>query len=468
MDKRFLSFFLLPFLLGACEPAESSPKGYLLTVEDNFDFLASDIEGEYQAGQEVIFELEATRTNRPGALLNSQIEVEQTLVEGEDGYWFSFLMPAQPSLLQITSAGLFGHDCGLGHHVFGDGYMDSSREQTAWRCLNCGYRTFDEKVATNAYKFGILIENVGLVYEYGQDDVAALRLGEEYSLRINFPILDYDEDIDQDIIITADESLSVYHYYNVDSQFAVVYKLIPLTSGSAGIQIAFKDQTYDLAIQVADPSSDVLDKPSSIEDLEPYPEFKKTIDSLTYYEYDPSSFLGSSHGNEINGCSVESLYGIRNEESYDTSYLSYLSDSVYYPAYFPYVEDNPVSDYRFEILYDRVTTSSAGAEAKELACYSLYYHTIDADHSGAKDPFDSLSFTCVNLDYQPESPDFLEQLNNIRLDGTVVLYRTYPEYFFEYEVGERSLFLYRTSSSIGAIFEFGNYLYTIRASYVDR
>lgn len=468
MDKRFLSFLLLPLLLGGCEPAEASTDSYLLRVEDNFGFLASDIQGKYQAGQEIVFELDAMSTNRPGALLNSQIEVEQTVVEGEDGYWFSFVMPAEPSLLQITCAGLFGPDCGLGHHVFGDGYLDLSRDRMAWRCLECGYRTFDEKVATNAYKFGIGIENVSQIYEYGKDEVAELTLGEEYSLRINFPILDYEEDIDQDIIITADESLSVYHYINVDSQFAVVYKLVPLTSGSSGIQITIKDKTYDLAIQVTDSSSEVLDRPESIEEVAAYPEFKKTIDSLTYYEYDPSLFLGLSLGNELNGYSVKSIYDIVNEDSYDTSYLSYLSDSVYYPAYFPYVEDNPVSDYRFEVLYDRATASSPGSEAKELACYSLFYHTIDADHSGAKDPFDSLTFTCVNLNYQPASERFSELLNNIRLDGTVVLYRTHPEYFFEYEVGERSLFLYRTLSTIGAIFEFGNYLYAVRASYVDR
>lgn len=468
MDKRLLSLALLPLLLGGCEAAQSSAEGFLLTVEDNFGFLTSDIEGKYPAGQEIIFELDADRSDRPGALLNGQVEIEQAEVEGEEGYFFSFVMPEQSSRLQITSHDLFGHDCGLGHHVFGNGYLDSSRDRMAWRCLECGYRTFDEKVATNAYKFGIGIENVSQIYEYGKDEVAELTLGEEYSLRINFPILDYEEDIDQDIIITADESLSVYHYINVDSQFAVVYKLVPLTSGSAGIQITIKDKTYDLAIQVTNSSSEVLDRPESIEEVAAYPEFKKTIDSLTYYEYDPSLFLGLSPGNELNGYSVKSIYDIVNEDSYDTSYLSYLSDSVYYPAYFPYVEDNPVSDYRFEVLYDRATASSPGSEAKELACYSLFYHTIDADHSGAKDPFDSLTFTCVNLNYQPASERFSELLNNIRLDGTVVLYRTHPEYFFEYEVGERSLFLYRTLSSIGAIFEFGNYLYAVRASYVDR
>ena len=468
MVKRFLPLLLLPLLLLGCRPSVSSSPTYHLRVEDRYDFLVEDIEGEYKPGERVTFELSADRLDRPGALLNGEIEVEQTVKEGEEGYFFAFAMPDEPSLLQITSGGLFGPDCGLGHHLFGEGYIDSRSERMAWRCLNCGYRTFDEKEAADAYRFGIEIYGANKVFEYGKEQTAELTLGEEYQLRINFPILDYREDIDQDIVINADASVSVYHAYNIDSQFAAIYRLVPLTFGSAGMQMQINDQTYDLSLEVNDASSDSIGKPSSIAELAVYSEFKTTIDSLAYYEYDPSLFVGLTLDDGRMGYGNESIDVFVDGDTYDTSYLSHLSDSVYYPAYFPYVEANPISDYRFEVAFDSVTASEAGSPAKQLASYGLYYSTLDPDHSGAKDPFDSLSFACVNLDYQPVNENFLEQLNNIRQDGTVVLHQTHPEYFFEYQVEELTLSVYTGVSSIGAIFEFGDYLYVIRATYVDR
>ena len=209
MGKRFLALLLLPLLLLGCRPPVSSSPTYHLRVEDRYDFLVEDIEGEYKPGERVTFELSADRLDRPGALLNGEIEVEQTVKEGEEGYFFAFAMPDEPSLLQITSGGLFGPDCGLGHHLFGEGYIDSRSERMAWRCLNCGYRTFDEKEATDAYRFGIEIYGANKVFEYGKEQTAELTLGEEYQLRINFPILDYREDIDQDIVINADASVTL-------------------------------------------------------------------------------------------------------------------------------------------------------------------------------------------------------------------------------------------------------------------
>ena len=139
----------------------------------------------------------------------------------------------------------------------------------------------------------------------------------------------------------------------------------------------------------------------SIDDLDKYPEFKKMLLSVTRHEFaEPyvgfedrySSTFSDSHGETV---TVYSLPWSENEADPDhiaTDYLPYLKDSVYYPAKFDMVHENPVSSIDVTMALTPTSKVSEGAEQEVMRSFSVSYSVIDPCCTNPQHPLRSMTF----------------------------------------------------------------------------
>ena len=211
----------------------------------------------------------------------------------------------------------------------------------------------------------------------------------------------------------------------------------------------------------------------SIDDLDKYPEFKKMLLSVTRHEFaEPyvgfedrySSTFSDSHGETV---TVYSLPWSENEADPDhiaTDYLPYLKDSVYYPAKFDMVHENPVSSIDVTMALTPTSKVSEGAEQEVMRSFSVSYSVIDPCCTNPQHPLRSMTFYASLKEKAMSYPN--DDVAGEYPSRSSILLKSYPESFFVAEIGELTVYiLLSEDSGAQAYFEDGPYFYSLSASY---
>ena len=213
---------------------------------------------------------------------------------------------------------------------------------------------------------------------------------------------------------------------------------------------------------------------NSITALDQFPEFKDMLLSVERYEFtDP--YVGidkydvdirtNSHGEQVK---CWNYYHIDDEASSDyisTDYLKYLKDSVYYPAKFSFVPDNPVSsvDVTMEMPMSASLDEGTGREA--MSSFSIGYSVIDPCCTNPQNPIRSMVFMATSRERAMtySRGDKLKANYPSRLS---IFLEKYPEQFFVYDLNGIAVYILCVEGGgARAYFEDGTYFYILTAGY---
>lgn len=236
------------------------------------------------------------------------------------------------------------------------------------------------------------------------------------------------------------------------------------------IKITYENQEYDIDIQSIDYDFSKRNetKPSVASLEQDFHEFKEMIDSVQYHAF-VSPFPGRnplgyySDENDWNDCT----YRYNFEEEYDTSYVDYLIDSVYYPTRFDLASPNIMSK-DMVMVYEHATQTQQNASSSKMGSFQVGISVIDPGCTNPTNPLHYMSFEAYPLQYEGDS-ERIQKNNNLHLSARYyLLSKSYPERYLSYEVGDITLQIIQIGMrSIQAFFEDDTYIY-ILTSYYNR
>ena len=223
------------------------------------------------------------------------------------------------------------------------------------------------------------------------------------------------------------------------------------------LKITYNGETIEINYDVIDYNFEESNwiTPTSIEDLNKYPEFKEMLLSIKRHE-----FVAPYKGLESYSYSPywddgSWYYDLKDKN--DIGYLDSLIDSVYYPSVFPA---------KFASVTMNFTGKEnvmAGADRSVMDWFGIDY-SIDDPHCNKPDkPFGSMHFSARNREL------FYVTLhgNDEKYPATPTIWlEKYPERFFEYELNGLKLYVFiRNNGGVQAYFTDDNYFYSLSAGY---
>lgn len=197
-----------------------------------------------------------------------------------------------------------------------------------------------------------------------------------------------------------------------------------------------------------------------------YKEFKEMIDSIKYFDFSSSSFLGRDpNGSYSSGPLKQHTYVHHFYNEYDTTYLNYVNDSFYYPEVVDIPMEN-ISHFSMQIHINDLSNIVEGGNSSTMENFSISYGVIDPDCTFPTNPLYSLSYITVPKFYQSASSSINEDNAKKLHDQYYLLSKKYPDWFYLYQVGEISISLVETSKgNLNGFFEDDNYVYFLSCFY---
>lgn len=451
---------------------------YKLDIVDYYDLLFNDLNNEYKAGSIVEIVLKDKNGTRNQIFFNG----EYVAPEGKDelnNTIYKITMPENDSTLTISPGEVIEEGCD-GNHVWNDGEVVSvpgNGKETLYTCITCGKTTTVIIPIENRYKDSLEIGHFGneLITVDSENNHFDLELGWSYSLYLSIK----DDRVDMDNLFyqnvkldfNKDTSNVIYKDSNGYANY-VRFSLYPLKKSTNNqIEVSYKDFKYQFTYDIVDfDYSKHSAKKPTLEEINQNLEFKKLIDSIKYYQFE-EPYLGlDSYSSSVNyGFTYNYDFKIQNDEYiYDTNYLSALTDSVYYPTYFPMVNDNPIAFREMEMIFDDNKKVMEGVSSSIMTRFSLIYGVIDPCCTSPKSNLYNVDYTAVPLNYLSEKTSLNTYNCHFLNSGYYFLSENNPDNFYNYQINGLNIKIISIyNNDILALFNDGNYAYSIGFSYAD-
>lgn len=296
----------------------------------------------------------------------------------------------------------------------------------------------------------------------------------QYTVYLQVKEEDYKEDLYTAITNRYNVSTTkvCYSYSNGFSN-VIAYSLYPLSkSENNQISFAYKDKVYAFTYDIVDYdfANHGCKKPASLSDLSVYPEFTEAINSLSYHQFQ-GPFVGlDSYSSSYYEQAYHWRYDFYNEEEktylYNTEYLKYLTDSVYYPARLDMVNQNPIAARTVGMTFIDDDAVKAGADRTVMERFSISYTVIDPCCTNPTYPLQSYSYTAIPKESNATSETIKKEYIRTYYTTYYQLCKTYPEQYFHMTIGELDIaVLELASGSVCAFFEDSTYIYQVYFSY---
>ena len=311
------------------------------------------------------------------------------------------------------------------------------------------------------------------IREVKQQKIIDFEIASTYYLDIKlFGNVEVNDDTQEDIKIEYNtENTKVTYYFNTPRSKTLTYIITPYEFvNNETIRITYNNKTIEVRYNVHDYDFEAHGYfvPDSLSDLDIYPEFKDMLTSVEYYEFkEPYIGISKNKFSARNGkktFSTPLTSDFINENYASTCYLQYLTDSVYYPAKYDLVLQNPIASRTMRFSIPEEADTSENAKRTAMNSFSLDFSIIDPCCTNPKYPLREISFNAENKELLKEEP------NNYFLWGIVepiiILIEKYPEKFFQYKIGDVTIYvLAYNKSGARAYFEDDTYFYYMSTYY---
>lgn len=310
-----------------------------------------------------------------------------------------------------------------------------------------------------------------------------LEIGTTHYMYVRLFNTDINDETYKDIEIKYNSANLVCEFaYDTNKEVVFKFYCYELSAGDT-FSITYNGKTIETAYTISDFDFEANGyvMPSSIADLDKYPEFRDMLLSLKYYEYtEPyvglwDSEMGRPPQNKEQY--RKSVQYSKNEYKYytyggkrenldyiDTGYTVYLKDSMYYPEKFDTVLENPVSSISVYLRFLAETDLSEGSKREEMYSFSISYSVTDPGCTNPKYPLHYMSFSADNKNIK--KPFTVEYGGKEYTNWIGIMLERHPEMFFKYQLGDTIVYiLCHSSGGAKAFFEDDTYFYSMYASY---
>lgn len=297
-----------------------------------------------------------------------------------------------------------------------------------------------------------------IIIDVSGNNTLNFELSKIYDLRIAIFDQEINDETYKDIQIEYNEENLVVNY-DISSKDRIYFSIYAYELGEDNeLKITYKDKTIKVNYNVVDYNFDKNGyvTPTSIQDLDKYPEFKEMLLSIKYHEFN-EPYIGLNNW-EYDVQYDGKIYFHYNRNDYKSKYMSlvylqYLTDSVYYPTRF--------IGFHMYMFLPEDTDVSKGAGKTVMKSFGLSLPVEDPHHHKRADGITGMYFDAYNMDeyrYIYEGEEWLHPV--------ILRLERYPEKFFKYQFGELTIYILSTKDSgATAYFTHGSYFYNISASY---
>lgn len=304
-----------------------------------------------------------------------------------------------------------------------------------------------------------------VIQEVSQADTIEFEIATTYYMVVHiFGDVDVNDETYKDIQIEYnDENMVISHAYAMPRSNAVYFNIYSYDLSSDNtLKITYGGRTVEAQYRVIDYDFESANwiTPTSIDDLNAFPEFKEMLLSIKRHE-----FKGPYKGLESYSYSPywdDGYWYYDLADKNDTGYLEYLTDSVYYPSTMDLVEQNPVARRDAYMSFTGRENVQAGASRSVMDYFSVSYSVIDPGCTKPQYPLHSLYFSAQKKEDWKypmiKEGDYPAPIS--------VLLEKYPERFFEYDLNGLKIYIrILGDSGASAYFSDENYVYAVGASY---
>ena len=311
------------------------------------------------------------------------------------------------------------------------------------------------------------------IREVKQQKIIDFEIASTYYLDIKlFGNVEVNDDTQEDIKIEYNaDNTKVMYYFDTPRSNTLTYIITPHEFVNDEIlKITYNDKTIEVRYNVIDYDFEGHGYflPNSLSDLDRYPEFKEMLTSVEYYEF-TEPYIGISkykfdvrNGEKTFAASLTS--DLNNPNYASTHYLEYLTDSVYYPAKYDLVLQNPIASRTMRFSIPEEADTSENAKRTAMNSFSLDFSIIDPCCTNPKYPLRVISF-------RAENKELLKEKSNDSFSWGIVgpigiLIEKYPEKFFKYKIDDITIYVSAyNKSGATAYFEDDTYFYYMSTYY---
>ena len=295
-----------------------------------------------------------------------------------------------------------------------------------------------------------------------------------YRVYLQVKDVDYREDLYQTIVNRYNVSTTeMYYSYSNDVANIIAYDLYPLVkSENNQMAIEYNGQLYSFTYDIIDYdfAKYGCKTPSSLSDLDAYPEFTEMINSLSYHEFQ-SPYVGldgysSNYWNEYHW-TYDFYDRTQNTYLYNLGYLQYLTDSIYYPTKLDMVNQNPIANRSVSMTFNDLNAVKAGAGRTVMEGFEISYSVIDPCCTNPTYPLQSYSYKAIPKESNATSETTKDTYVKMYYTTYYQLSKAYPEQYFHMTVDnlDISVLTLTSGNNLCAFFEDSTYIYQIYFSY---
>lgn len=287
---------------------------------------------------------------------------------------------------------------------------------------------------------------------------------------------DVNDETYKDIQIEYNEENVAVYYSNCSKiKSSIFFYLYAYELGQKDeLAISYNGKTTKVNYNVVDYDFDtngyvIID---SIDYLNRFPEFKDMLLSVERYEF-TEPYIGKNDivvDTRTNGYGEQVKYWncfiTKNEENTDyirTDYLKYLKDSVYYPAKFSSVPQNPISYFGVTMEMPMSANLDEGTGRETMSSFSISYSVTDPCCTNPQNPIRSMIFKATSR--ENAMTYYRKNLDGNYPSQLSIFFEKYPERFFVYDLNGITVYIICTTAGASAYFEDGSYFYSLYAGY---
>ncbi|MBR2381061.1 MAG: hypothetical protein IKA84_01015 [Clostridia bacterium] len=331
-------------------------------------------------------------------------------------------------------------------------------------CFNLvGCKIFQSKVRAINSSFYVTIEAPK------SDDGVDFEIANMYDLVIT-PLVGHVDEYNSELItIEYNKENMVIETTSTKTIFSpsLIYSIYIYDFGEDDtLKFTYNGETVEINYDVVDYDFDSRGwtVPTSIYELDAFPEFKEMLFSIKYHEF-KEPYIGLTSYSYSNYWDMGS-WGYFLGHDYHTDYLEYLTDSVYYPSVFNVGEQNHTPNLGAGMSFRGSEHVCAGAGRSVMESFSVSYgYVVDPGCTKPQYqyPLTSMSFSARNKELYKEISNPMEKDYP---SVSQILVTNYPDKFFVFELNGLTIYFNTDKNrSANAYFFDEHYFYSLKCCY---
>ena len=296
-----------------------------------------------------------------------------------------------------------------------------------------------------------------------QQNVIDFEITNNFYICVTLFDVDDAKSVKDDIVLEYNEdNTDIGYAYAIDNRAYYLVYLYELENDNE-LSITYNGKTITIKYNILDYDFENHGwvAPSSLDDLNIYPEFKEMLLSLQYHEFE-APYVGLPTDENKDDFENGYWYYYLTAKD-DVTYLDYLTDSAYYPSVFSLVNNDIGESYVYMEFQDSAIIAP-GAPCSTMNKFLVAYNVIPTD---CPTPIDQMSWGLESMSFSARNKDkYLYKYAGQYPNAETILLEKYLDKFYQYRLDDVTVYILMTEKNgVKAYFIKDNYFYEMYVRY---